>query len=156
VFQTVDLIKYKRMVLKDLKSQTIFCASDENHEKLEKSNGEVCGPPQHDFWEVKKQSSKDPVLNELERQDGELDQPAFKHVFRHGGLFDVEYDGDPEGKGANATEWLRNLKVDIPDSYDLDGGIGSDTPESYDMDGTFGSYDTDTEDNSSDGDNGDF
>ena len=130
--------KYKKMVLKDLKSQTIFCASDENHVSAEKGNGEVCGPPQHDFWEVKKQSSKDPVLNELERQDAALDEPAFRHIFRHGGLFDDEYKDDLEGKGANATEWLRDQKADVLDSYDIDGEIDSDTSDCYDIeDGDF-------------------
>ncbi|KAG0616438.1 hypothetical protein M758_5G115600 [Ceratodon purpureus] len=147
--------KYKKMVLKDLKSQTIFCASDENHESAGKGNGEVCGPPQHDFWEVKKLSSKDPVLNELERQDAALDEPAFRHIFRHGGLFDDEYKDDLEGKGANATEWLRDQKADVLDSYDIDGENGdfSDNEDGDNEGGTFGSYDTETEYNSGDDDN---
>ena len=139
--------------MKDWKSQTIFNQSDENHEKVEKIDGEVCGPPEHDFWEVEKFSSKDPVLNELERQDAALDQPAFKHVFRHGGLFNDEYKDDPESKGGDAAVWLRNRK----DSDYMDDETGGDTPESYDIDGaTLCSYDTDTDDSSGEGDNDDF
>lgn len=153
------------MVLKDWKAQTIFEASDETNEKVKRSSSEVCGLRQHDFWEVKYQSSKDLVLNELEREDAALDQPAFKHIFRHGGLFDDKYIDDPEGKGTDATVWLRNVKGGIEGgfthSYNMDGEIGGDSPESYDMDGdieggTFTSYDTDTDDSSVGGVNDDF
>lgn len=91
------------MVWKDWKSQTIFHALDEDHKKVTKSNG---------FWRLQKQSSKDALLNELELQDAALDQPAFKHVFRHGGLFDDESrPGDPHGDGTDATDWLRGTRV---------------------------------------------
>jgi hypothetical protein len=64
------------MVWKDHKSQAIFF---ENQEKVEKNSSAQPG-----FWEIKKQYSKDAVLNELCRQDAELEQPGIKHVFRHG------------------------------------------------------------------------
>lgn len=114
------------MVLKDWKSQTIFHSSDEDHGKEIKSNG---------FWRVKKQSSKDSVLNELERQDAALEQPAFRHVFRHGGLFDDEYAGDPEGRGADATDWLRGVEDGmIPSqSHGMDCDVDDDTHDA-DMD----------------------
>ena len=103
--------KYRTMVWKDWKSQTIFCASDEDDTKVKKRNG---------FWRMKKQCSKDVVLNELERLDATSDQPAFKHVFRHGGLFDDEYGGDPEGEGTDATDWLRGIEDGIGPSHSHD------------------------------------
>ncbi|XP_024365304.1 uncharacterized protein [Physcomitrium patens] len=105
---TMEESKYQRMVSKDWKSQSIFRGSDEN----------IIGEVQHCFWEVKKQTSKDPALNELRRQDEALDQPAFKHIFRHGGLFDDDYSDDPDGRGIDATDWLRG--IEDSDSYDID------------------------------------
>ncbi|KAG0579855.1 hypothetical protein KC19_4G129000 [Ceratodon purpureus] len=106
---SLEECKYRTMVWKDWKSQTIFhSSSEEGHENVKKSNG---------FWRMKKQSSKDAVLNELERQDAALDRPAFKHVFRHGGLFDDEYADDPEGEGADARDWLRGIEDDMLPSY---------------------------------------
>lgn len=123
---TFEEEKYRRMVWKDHKSQAIFF---ENQEKVEKNSSAQPG-----FWEIKKQYSKDAVLNELCRQDAELEQPGIKHVFRHGGLFDDDYEGDPEGKGTDATDWLRGIEG--ADSSDLEADDnGDDASDTEDFDG---------------------
>lgn len=117
------------MVWKDWKSQAIFSADHENQEEAEKNNN-AC----NSFWQIKNQCSKDLVLNDLCRQDAELAQPAFKYIFRHGGLFDDDYEGDPDSKGTEATDWLRGIEG--AESFDLsDTDRSGDDGDTEDFDG---------------------
>lgn len=111
--------KYRKMVWKDWKSQAIF------FEKGKKS--------QQGIWEIKKQFSKDVVLNELCRQDAALDQPAFKKIFRHDGLFDDDYETDPDGRGTDAIDWLRG--TEDAESFDLESDFSGDDGDTEDFDG---------------------
>lgn len=120
---TFEEAKYRKMVWKDWKSQAIFNISAENSEQVKNKVKESRGAPQHCFWEIMdkdkvKLHTKDTLLQELFRQDITSDLPAFRHVFRHGGLFDEDYSNEPEDKGEDATDWLRGGAG--ADSIDLD------------------------------------
>lgn len=117
------------MVWKDHKSQAIFYESQEESEKNSQGNTKP------GFWEIKNQLSKDDALNELWRRDAKLEQ-QFKYIFRHGGLFDDKYDKDPEGKGIDATDWLRNIdSIDNSTDLETDDGSGEDVSDTEEFDG---------------------